>query len=131
MVTGPAGRARLAGVWEELLSRQSGVIARRQALACGLTGGAIRRRLQAGKWRPLLPGVYATFTGPVPRSAVLWAAVLRAGPGAVLSHETAAELLGLVDAPAEVARQIAKVLRRNGWPDQPRTCGPGCTAGRT
>jgi hypothetical protein len=34
-----------------------------------------------------------------PREARLWAAVLRAGPGAVLSHETAAEVHGLIDKP--------------------------------
>jgi hypothetical protein len=46
-------------------------------------------------------GVYATFTGPPGRGAWLWAAVLSAGPGAALSHETAAELHRLTDRPAE------------------------------
>jgi very-short-patch-repair endonuclease len=41
--------------------------------------------------------VYATFTGPFSRDAKLWAAVLSVGPGAVLSHETAAELHHLTD----------------------------------
>jgi hypothetical protein len=45
--------------------------------------------------------VYATFSGPQPRQAQLWAALLRAGPGATLSHYTAAELHGLTDAPSE------------------------------
>ena len=31
---------------------------------------------------------------------MMWAAVLRAGNGAVLSHETAAELVGLTDRPS-------------------------------
>lgn len=44
-------------------------------------------------------GTYATFSGVPPREARLWAAVLRAGPGAVLSYETAAELHGLIDKP--------------------------------
>lgn len=39
--------------------------------------------------------MYAVFSGPVPRECRHWAAVLRAGPGSVLSHETAAELVGL------------------------------------
>ena len=46
-------------------------------------------------------GVYATFTGAPGRSAWLWAAVLSAGPGAVLSYETAAELHRLADKPTE------------------------------
>jgi hypothetical protein len=45
-------------------------------------------------------GVYATFTGPPCREAWLWAAVLRAGPDAVLSHQTAAELDRLTDKPS-------------------------------
>jgi len=48
-------------------------------------------RLKSAKWRRVQRGVYATFTGPVHREARLWAALRRAGPGAMLSHETAAE----------------------------------------
>ncbi|MGC9670186.1 hypothetical protein ACNTMW_27040 [Planosporangium sp. 12N6] len=43
--------------------------------------------------------VYATHNGPLGRDCLLWAAVLRAGDGAVLSHESAAEMAGLVDEP--------------------------------
>jgi hypothetical protein len=43
------------------------------------------------------PGVFATFTGQVGRPAQLWAALLYAGEEAILSHETAAELIGLAD----------------------------------
>jgi hypothetical protein len=45
-------------------------------------------------------GVYATFTGQVHREAKLWAALRRAGPGAMLSHETAAEVHGLTSKPS-------------------------------
>ncbi len=83
-------------MWEDL-ERQAGVISRQQALQGGLTPGAIRSRLDTGKWVRLVPGVYATFTGEVTRLGRLWAAVLAAGPGALLSHNTAAELVGLVD----------------------------------
>jgi hypothetical protein len=41
--------------------------------------------------------VFATFSGPVPRAAQLWGAVLRAGDDAVLSHHTAAEVWNLTD----------------------------------
>jgi hypothetical protein len=84
----------------DLLRLQEGVITRRQALAAGLTEKAIVVRVQGERWRRLQAGVYATFSGEPPRTAVLWAAVLRAGPGAVLSHQTAAELYGLTDAQA-------------------------------
>ena len=60
----------------------------------------IKFRVRSGRWQQLHPGVYATFTGGPGHSAQLWAAVLAAGPGAVLSHETAAELQRLADKPA-------------------------------
>jgi len=56
--------------------------------------------------------VYATFTGVPDRKAQLWAAVLSAGQGAVLSHETAAELFGLIDKPAECAHVTVPHQRR-------------------
>jgi hypothetical protein len=76
--------------------QQDGVIGRSQALALGMTDEAIAWRLQTERWQRLLPGVYATFSGRPDRRCQLWAAVLRAGPGAMLSHRTAAELWGLV-----------------------------------
>ena len=79
----------------ELIDRQRGVLARWQAPAVGLDTAAIDNRLRCGRWRALHRGVYATFTGDLSREAELWAAVLRAGPLAVLSHYTAAELDGL------------------------------------
>jgi hypothetical protein len=57
----------------------------------------IKFRLRSGRWRLMHRGIYATFTGTPSRGAQLWAAVLSAGPGAVLSHRTAAELHGLTD----------------------------------
>jgi hypothetical protein len=74
---------------------QAGVVSRRQALNAGLSTGAITSRLKYRKWQQIYWGVYVTFTGPVSREAQLWAAVLYAGRGARLSHETAAELHGL------------------------------------
>jgi hypothetical protein len=81
----------------ELLSVQSGVISRSQAMGLGLPDDAIEGRLRTGSWRQLQWGVYAAFTGQPPRAAMLWAALLRSGTGAVLSHQTAAELDGLTD----------------------------------
>jgi hypothetical protein len=85
--------------WLRLLQAQSGVVSRQQAVDAGLTEKAIEWRLHAEHWRQLHRGVYATFTGAPSRQARLWAAVLRAGPGAVLSHETAAEIHQLLDKP--------------------------------
>ena len=82
---------------QQLLEEQGGVIARWQAPAVGLDPSLIDRRLRQGRWQPLYRGIYATFTGRPERESHMWGAVLRAGPGAALSYQTAAELDGLTD----------------------------------
>jgi len=98
------GVAKLGGVLSDIpaiLRRQAheqgGVITRRQAVQAGLSVDKITWLLKREDWRQVHRGVYLTFTGPASRSAQLWAAVLYAGPGAYLSHETAAEINGLRD----------------------------------
>ncbi len=79
----------------QLLARQRGVIASWQAGAAGFSRQQMQGRLRSGHWQRLHFGVYAAFTGEPSREAVLWAAVLRYGPGSIISHETAAEMDGL------------------------------------
>jgi hypothetical protein len=76
---------------------QAGVVSRQQALRSGMSRSAITSKVRCGRWRQIYHGVYATFSGAVGRDAQLWAAVLYAGKGAQLSHETAAEVNGLAD----------------------------------
>jgi hypothetical protein len=83
--------------WRGQLQSQSGVVSREQARAAGFTEKAIAWRLRSGTWQRIHRGAYATFTGNPSREGKLWAAVLCMGPGAVLSHETAAEVHGLTD----------------------------------
>jgi hypothetical protein len=80
---------------------QRGIVSRAQALAAGLTNDQIRFRLRSGRWQLVLNGTYATFSGTVSRSAFWWAAVIYAGPGAVLSYETAAAINRMTAQPAE------------------------------
>jgi hypothetical protein len=87
--------------WLSQIQYQAGVVSRQQALDAGFTEKAIECRLRSGAWRRLYRGVYATFTGDLSRDARLWAAVLWAGPGVVLSHETAAEIQHLTDKPSQ------------------------------
>jgi very-short-patch-repair endonuclease len=82
----------------ELIELQRGVLARWQAPSVGLDSSTINSQLRNGRWRQLQWGVYATFTGEPCREAELWAAALRAGREAILSHQTAAELDGLTGA---------------------------------
>ena len=86
----------------ELLARQDGVIGRSQALEFGLSAFSMRHRARAGEWQRIQRGVYATFSGEVTRDRLLWAALLRAGPEAALSHQTAAELYGLIKQPSSL-----------------------------
>lgn len=81
----------------QLLASQEHVITRSQAVKFGIGVETIRNRARYGDWQRLLVGVYADFTGTPKRETQIWASLLRAGPGAVLSHWTAAERHGLVD----------------------------------
>jgi hypothetical protein len=80
----------------QLLDDQAGVITRQQAIDAGMARNAIYAKLDSGRWQPLHRGVYATFSGRPGHDTLLWAAVLAAGPRAVLSHRTAAGLQGLL-----------------------------------
>jgi Transcriptional regulator, AbiEi antitoxin len=82
------------------LAIQGGAIARRQAEGVGIAPYTIRSRVRSGRWQRLQRGVYASFSGEPTRETALWAALLRAGPGAVLSHQTAAERHGLTNEPS-------------------------------
>jgi hypothetical protein len=95
----------------EIANYQSGVVTRAQTLAAGISDRVICALVRRGHWQRLYPGVYAAFSGQLSRQAVLWAAVLRAGPGAALSHKTAAELWRLsteISSPIHVTIPIGR-----------------------
>jgi hypothetical protein len=98
--------------WFWLTDEQHGVIAKKQVDDVGIGRGSLDHLLRSGKWRRLHRGVYAAFTGEPTREARLWAAVLRAGQGAVLSHETAAELQHLADRPSSTIHVTVPASRR-------------------
>ena len=96
-----ASMQRLPAGLQELAEFQRGVISSQQALQAGLTRSAIRAQLDSGRWQRVHRGVFAAVNGEPGWAALLWAAVLRAGPDAVLSHYTAAELHGMTRRPAQ------------------------------
>src|SRR5262245_64380884 len=91
MVTHVSARCR------ELIEFQRGILARWQVADRPPDLDAVQALVRSGRWQTLYRGVYAAYTGPPSRQSALWAAVLRAGPAAALSHYTAAELDGLAD----------------------------------
>lgn len=75
--------------------RQHGVFSRAQALKAGVGAKSIHRRVTSGRWERVLPSVYRiTGTGGTWHQRLM-AAVLWAGPGAVISHRAAAGLWGI------------------------------------
>ena len=105
--------------WTALLSVQHGIVDRNQALHAGFSRWQIEHRLASGAWQRVYPGVYATFSGPLTRDARLWAAVRRAGPGAMLSHETAAEVHGIIDKPMGSSIHVTVPLSRRPTQHRP------------
>ncbi|WP_083460360.1 type IV toxin-antitoxin system AbiEi family antitoxin domain-containing protein [Jiangella muralis] len=96
---------------DDVLERQRGVISGAQALAAGLTVARLRWLVASGRWQRVHAHTFATFTGPLPFEAQVWAAILRAGRGAVASHRTAAYLDGLCDDAGPVIHVTAPAER--------------------
>src|ERR1700722_1089746 len=71
---------------QELIRRQDSVVTRAQVLRAGLTRHAVSHRLRdGGRWRLLLPGVYLTLPGVPTQSQRETAALLYAGPNAMIT----------------------------------------------
>ena len=79
-----------------LALRQHGVLTRAQLRAGGLSAKAIEHRLTHGRLFAIHRGVYAVGRPQVDRHGRWMAAVLACGPGALLSHDSAAALWGLL-----------------------------------
>lgn len=141
----PARRARGRAL-AELATRQHGVVARRQLIALGFGIEAIKAALAEGRLTPLHEEVYAVGHSRVSARGRWWAAVLAYGPGALLSHRTAAVLWGfqrLRSGPVHVTASCGRqgIRRREGiWihrcklsPQDHTTCDgfPVTTVART
>jgi len=81
----------------ELAADQHGVVAIAQLHELGWTTSAVSDRQADGKLHRLHRGVYAVGHPVVSKRGRWMAAVLACGPGAMLSHRSAAELHGLRD----------------------------------
>jgi hypothetical protein len=83
----------------QLASQQFGRIAWRQLRDFGVAGSLINKWVNQAYLHPKLPGVYAVGHNAPSVEGDLAAALLYAGPGAMLSHATAAWWYGLIDRP--------------------------------
>lgn len=128
-----------------MLGDQDHVITRGQALALGWTDSALAARLAARRWQRLLPGVYLASSAPPTWAQLAQAAVLYGGPGAVLSHQSAAVLhrlgepggrparsaLGQVVITVPAQRRVRGVgfvqVRRSRWPERQGALEPAHT----
>lgn len=109
--------ARTGALWE-LGKTQHGVVARQQLLKLGYGPDAIKHALAAGRLHTLAhQGVYAIGRPQLTGAGCWMAAVLACGPGAALSHYTAALHLGMLRGdhrPIEVSVPISRDPRRPG-----------------
>jgi very-short-patch-repair endonuclease len=94
-----------------LAGAQHGVVARVQLRDLGLTGAAIDRRVATGRLHVVHRGVYAVGHPVLGRHGRWLAAVLACGPGAALSHASAAALWELR---ASAATRTDVTVRRSG-----------------
>ena len=96
-----------------LAMRQWGVVSVAQLRALGFSAGAIKHRARVGRLHPVYRGVYAVGH-PVLRREGRWlAAVLACGPGAVLSHRSAAAHWGLLDSD-QARTEVSAPATRHG-----------------
>ena len=86
-----------------LADRQHGVVTSRQLTAFGLSRQAVAKRVRAGRLHRIHRGVFAVGRRHLDRDGRFHAAALACGPRAVLSHRSAAAILGILKRPgAEV-----------------------------
>lgn len=103
-----------------LAGRQHGIVSRNQLRALGLTDEAIDVRTTSGFLHPIFRGAFAVGHLSTGRRGRMLAAVLACGEGTVVSHGSAAELIGLWDkTPVSVdvipPRRAGRKLRHVRW----------------
>jgi hypothetical protein len=115
----PAERAQSAQVRvARVAERQWGVVARSQLERCGLSGSAISRWAAQGRLHRIHRGVYAVGHPLLDDRGRAAAALLYAGPGAALSHQTAGWWWRMIDA---IPQRIHVISPRRA-PSLPEIC---------
>jgi very-short-patch-repair endonuclease len=108
-----AGTSATTSLWE-LLRDQHGVVSRRQLLALGYGRHAIAHRVERGRLHPRARGVYAVGRPDITWRGELMVAVLACGPGSLISHQSAAALLGIAQLrPGPIAVTVSRERGRD------------------
>ena len=94
----------------DLAARQHGVVARWQLIVLGFSPAAIDRRIASGRFHIFHRGVYAVGHTILTAKGRWLAAVLACGPGALLSHRSAAALWDIL----ATSRSRIDVVRPHG-----------------
>lgn len=109
------GKGLDRGALTAILITQHNVISREQAIRCGLTRDALAHRIRpGGPWQRLLPGVYLAQTGTPMLAQKEMAALLHAGPEAVLTGKAALRSLGIIAEEPAVVDVLVPVRRQPG-----------------
>lgn len=108
----------------ELAERQHGMVSRSQLLDIGLTDRQVTGRVRNERFITVRRGVYSLGHRQVGQKGTWMSAVLSCGPGAVLSHRSAAALWGFMEwnGPVEVLSPVTG--RRRGERADPRHLTP-------
>ena len=123
----------LTDLLQTLATRQDGVVNRQQLLACGVSSSQIDSRVRNRSLRKLSAGVYGVGHDRLTTLGRQRAAVMAGGPRAVLSHRSAASLLGLLppNRRLEVVRSSSPDPHRPPPEHASRAIHPGLTIHRT
>lgn len=137
-------RHRREGGWHAaaaIADNQHGVVSRDQLRGCGFSEAAIDHGLVSGRVHPVFRSVFALGHPGVGWRGKMLAATLASGDGSVVSHGTAAFLLGLwerrpesidIIGPVESGRKHSGIRRRFVPPPEPADCwihdGVSCTS---
>lgn len=116
----------LHSIWA-IARRRHHVVTEAELLGLGLTREAIRHRRRTGLLHRLWPRVYAVGRPDVTPQGRWAAAVLTCGEGAYLSHESAAQCLGILpirNGPVHVSVPYPRAVRRRGIVTHRRRLGP-------
>jgi len=110
-----------------LAYQHHGIVSRRMLLDAGLGATLIDARLRSFWLRPACRGIYAVARPAADEDAVLMAALLGSGPGALLAGRSACAVWGIANSrgPIEVIRPWAR------RPPRFRLTQPGVTRART